>query len=271
MRNHRFTLPASVALVLGAALAQPAAADWVGSDNTLDANSTISNPSLNSSSVGYTGNAALTFDAWGHQGAFANFFLPSRLSTVTVDARSSVGNYPGFTLYRTNVAWAGETVGPDATVLPEYGAIHDFNQVGQAGDDGIVWATGADGIVQTLGYVSGAPENYVNAFGGHVDSGAHDLSIDDVYEQGVSGTVGITGNPLFATSRRFASLTLTNLASGWYTVFLGGSYAGGVSAGITLSVTGGALAPEPVPLPPAAWLLGAAGLVLSRRTRRARP
>ena len=218
--------------------------------------------------MGYTDNPSLIYDAWGMQGDLTNFFVPTRVTSVSIDARSSVKNYPGFTVYRTNVAWAGETVGPDAQTLAEYGAIHDFSQVGQAGDAGIVWATGVDGIVETLGYVSSSPDSYVNAFGAHVDSGAHDVSIDNLFEDGITGSVGTVGNPAFATSKRFASLTLSNLASGWYTLFVGGSYAGGQSAGISVTVTAGA--PAPVPVPPALWLFGSAALALGRMARRAR-
>ena len=266
MKANTFKLAGACAF--GLALAQPASAAWVGGDNTLEPSTSISNPSFNSSSVGYTGNAALTYDAWGMQGDFTNFYVTQRVATLTIDARSSAKNYPGFTLFRTNVAWAGETVGPDATTLPEYGAIHDFNQVGQAGDPGIVWATGADGIVETLGYVSSSPLNYVNAFGGVVDSGAHDVSVDNHFETGIAGSIGTTGNPAFATSKRYATLTLDNVTAGWYTLFVGGSYAGGQSAGISVTVTAGA--PAPVPVPAAVWLFGTAAAALGRVARRAR-
>lgn len=244
------------------AMAEPAAAAWVGNDNALQLGTTISNPSFNGSTVGFTGNPALTNDAWGMQGAFTNFYLDSSASTVTVDTRSSAKNFPAFSIFRTNVAYAGTTVGDDGDAAVT-GQIHKFNSVGQAGDDGIIWATGPDGIVETLGYISSSSKNYVNSFGGVINSGVHDVSIDNLFETGVSGVIGTTGNPDFATSKRFATLTLNDLQAGWYALFVGGSDILGTGGDISLKVTASALAstyvpPSAVPVPGAVWLFGSA-------------
>lgn len=250
----------SAALTL--AMAQPATAAWSGADNTLELGTSISNPSFNSSNLGFAGNPALSNDGWGMQGAFTNFYLSSSAQSVTVDARSSAANFPAFSIFRTNVAYSGETVGVD-TPAELTGQIHKFNSVGQAGDPGIIWATGADGIVETLGYASSSSKNYVNSFGGVIDSGAHDVSIDDLYETGVSGSTGVTGNPAFANTKRFATLTLNDLQAGWYAVFVGGADVLGSSAGISLNISASAAAstytpPAAVPLPAAVWLFGSA-------------
>lgn len=247
---------------MAAALSQPAAAAWVGGDNTLELGTAISNPSFNGSTVGFTGNAALNNNAWGHQGGFTNFYLPISALSVTVEAKSGTLNHPAFSIYRTNVAWEGQTVGN--TSLPAPGVVTNFNQVGQAGDPGIIWATGANGIVETLGYVSSSSKNYVNAFGGVINSGAHDISATNQYENGITGSVTTSGNPAFATSKRIAQLTLNDLQAGWYTLFVGGADALGTSGDISLKVTASGIAstyapaPAAVPVPAAVWLFGSA-------------
>lgn len=259
----------SAALLL--AIVEPALA-WTSNDNTLELGTSIQYLNFNSSNVGYTGNPALNNDAWGMQGAFTSFYLPSLAGSVTVEAKSSASNYPGFTIYRTDGQYEGATVGPDATVLASNGAIHDFNQVGQAGDPGIVWATntapGQGGIVETLGYVNSSSQSYTNNFGGVILSGAHDVSVDNLYETGIIGSVTTTGNPAFATSKRIDILTLSNLAAGWYSLFVGGSDIKGSSAGISLTVSAVAPVPAAVPVPGAVWLFGSALVGFMGATRK---
>ncbi|WP_157199631.1 hypothetical protein [Methylomonas koyamae] len=127
-----------LASALTLAAAQPAAAAWTGGDNSVELGTTITNAAFNGSTVGFSGNAALTYDAWGMQGAFTNFYLPTSAQSVTIDARSSAGNFPAFSIFRTNVAYSGDTVGQD-TPAELTGQIHKFNSVGQAGDPGIIW------------------------------------------------------------------------------------------------------------------------------------
>jgi len=251
-----------LASALALAAAQPAAAAWTGGDNSVELGTTITNAAFNGSTVGFSGNPALTYDAWGMQGAFTNFYLPTSAQSVTIDARSSAGNFPAFSIFRTNVAYSGDTVGQD-TPAELTGQIHKFNSVGQAGDPGIIWATGTNGIVETLGYASSSSNNYVNSYGGQVNSGAHDISIDNLFETGVSGSTGVTGNPAFATTKRFATLTLNDLQAGWYALFVGGADAAGTGGDITVKVTASALAstytpPAAVPVPGAVWLFGSA-------------
>lgn len=250
------------AAALTVAMIAPASAAWNNNDNVLELGTTITNPSFNGSTVGFTGNASLTYDGWGMQAAFTNFYLSSAAATVTVDARSSASNYPAFSIFRTNVAYSGETVGDDS-VAEVTGQIHKFNSVGQAGDPGIIWATGVNGIVETLGYVSSSSHNYTNSYGGVINSGAHDISSDNLYETGVTGATGVTGNVAFATTKRYATLTLTDLQAGWYALFVGGSDAAGTGGDISVKVTASSLAssytpPAAVPLPSAVWLFGTA-------------
>ncbi|MDD2758669.1 MAG: hypothetical protein PHH11_00085 [Methylomonas sp.] len=261
MSFHKLSKTTLLASAMTLVLAQPAAAAWVGNDNVVELGTTITNGAFNSSTVGFTGNPSLTYDAWGMQAAFTNFYLETSAQSVTIDARSSAGNYPAFSIFRTNVAYSGATVGVD-TPAELTGQIHKFNSVGQAGDPGIMWATGADGIVETLGYVSSSSNNYVNSYGGVIDSGAHDVSISDLYETGATGVIGVTGNPAFANTKRYATLTLTDLQAGWYALFVGGADNAGTGGSISVSVTASAAAstyvPTTVPVPGAVWLFGSA-------------
>ena len=266
----QFRNPALAWILLTAATAPAWAtndsASW-GGDNVADLGTTITATSFNSSNVGFTGNPALTNNAWGMQGAFTNFYLPTSALTVTIDARSSVLNYPAFSIFRSDGPFAGETVAVD-TPLEVTGQIHNFNSVGQAAlpsdpsSIGIRWAVGPNGLVETLGYASSSANNYTNGYGGAVNSGAHDISTDNLYETGVTGSIGTVGNPAFATSKRFADLILNDLQAGWYSLFVGGSDISAAGAAITVKVTASAQAssynPTAVPVPAAAWLFGSA-------------
>lgn len=253
------------AMAAGNAFAANDSASW-GGDNVVELGTTITATAFNGSNVGFTGNPGLSNNAWGMQGAFTNFYLPTAAATVTIDARSSKLNFPAFSLFRTNVAYDGDTVATD-TPLEVTGQIHNFNSVGQAAQPGsassigIRWAIGTNGLVETLGYVSSSANNYTNGYGGVINSGAYDVSIDNLYETGITGSIGLTGNPAFASTKRFADLVISNLQAGWYSIFVGGADITGVSGnGITVKVTA-SLQPgvtTVVPVPGAVWLFGSA-------------
>ncbi len=206
------------------------AAEWVNKDNVLDPGTTIQAIAANANKNSYTSNPALKNNAWGMQGAWLSFQVTS-VTTTTITLSSATTNAPGFTVYRTNGAFLGEGKNPDKTDPDAFakGAVHSFNQVAQAGTAGIVWATDAtvkpslagntttNGIIETLGYANGSATSFVNGYGANVKSGAYDLSVDDLYESGVFGTTGTVG------AFNFATLTLNNLAPGYYTIFLGGT------------------------------------------------
>lgn len=248
---------AASAAVLAFAVTDPAAAAWVGGDNILGAGETITNTAANSQKQGWTGNAALNYSAWGMQGSWLSFQLTDTATTTITANANAATNAPAFTLYKTVASWTGQTVGPDATVLASNGAIHKFSQVAQAGENGLVWATannGSNGIVETLGYANSGNSYAANSFGQAVNGGVNDIS-SDLYEAGITGSVGAG----------FASLTLNNLASGWYTVFVSGANGALTGSAIDVSVSA-------VPVPGAVWLFGSAlmGLVgASRRKRNA--
>lgn len=258
---------AALTLVSGSAMAglvtPKATSNWVAGDNVLNPGTTIQYLAANSSKAGYTGNPALENDGWGHQGAWLNFQVLSTTDTI-VTLTSAAINSPAFTIYRTDGAFDGGNGSTDASGTTDVlGQPHNFNQVAQAGTAGIIWATDnsvspslagnttVNGIVETLGYANSSGIGYTNGYGASVAAGAFDLSTDNLYETGVTGSVG-TG---------LAKLTLRNLAAGWYTIFLGGANNAGSVSAIDVSVAA-------VPLPSAVWLFGSAVLGLVGASRK---
>ncbi len=213
---------------------------WVKLDNILDPGTTIQAIAANSNKNSYTGNPALNNNAWGMSGAWLSFQVPSA-ANVIVSLTSATTNAPGFTVYRTDGSFVGAGTGTADAVTN--GAIHNFNQVAQAGTAGIIWATDdsvspslpgnttANGIVETLGYVNASGIDYTNAYGESVAAGAYDLSISDRYENGVFGSVADAGGLIYA------NLTLINLKPGYYTIFLGGTNTAGTPTPIDVKVS----------------------------------
>lgn len=274
----------AAALTLAATGSASAAVAWDGGVNTLALGSTISSASANASAQGWTGNSTLTNAAWGMQGSWGVFQVTDA-SDVVITA-SSLLNLPSFTLYKTQGMFTatnattgvttvnpynGNTVGPDATVAATNGAIHKFSQVALAGGNGLVWATATNtptvaanagvGIVETLGYVNSATKDYSNFFGDQVLRGAHDVSIDDLYEQGIAGSVWTDG-----ANTHFASLSIHNLAAGWYNIFIGGAQDGASLPSTSNGPIG--LTVAAVPVPGAVWLFSSALLGLIGASRR---
>jgi len=223
------------------------AAEWVNSEGMLKPGMTIQSISANANKNSYTSNPALTNRAWGMQGAWLNFQL-SDSADVVVTMSSAATNAPGFTVYRTDNAFVAD---PSLSGLADKdgteGAIHAFNQVGQPGKPGLVWATDngvadslegntlENGLVETLGYVNGSMTSYVNFWNDDVNSGAHDVSIDNKYESGVYGSILHDSGPDGMTN--YSTLTLVNLQAGYYTIFLGGTNTDGEDTPIDVKVS----------------------------------
>lgn len=214
---------------------------WVNNINTLNPGATIQSIAANANKNAYTSNPALTNNAWGMQGTWLSFNVPTT-TTVVVLATSATTNAPGFTIYRTAKPFTGVVTGTTTETFTT-GAIHGFNQIAQAGMAGIVWATDVtvasslpgntttNGIVETLGYVNASGIDYTNAYGDRVKAGADDLSIDNLYESGVFGGVETSGSLVYA------NLTLNNLAPGNYTIFVGGTSTSGTNTPIDVKVS----------------------------------
>ena len=244
MTNKLFFMAAFSAAALTFATASSASSYngvWVNNNNTLNPGTTIQSIAANANKNAYTSNPALNNNAWGMQGTWLSFNVPT-ITNVLVSASSATTNAPGFTVYRTAAPFLGDVTGTTPGTFIN-GAIHGFNQVAQAGSEGIVWATDVtvtnslpgntttNGIVETLGYVNASGVSYTNAYGSRVDAGADDLSIDNLYESGVSGSVATSGGIVYA------NLTLNSLVPGNYTIFVGGTSTFGTNTPIDVKVT----------------------------------
>jgi len=222
------------------------AAPWVNDDNVLEAGTTIQAISANASKNSYTSNPGLTNRAWGMTGGWLNFET-TQATDVVISASTAMTNAPGFTIYRADGVFIAT---PDAQGQNDKdgteGAIHAFNQVGQPGQPGLVWATDNDvvdslegntvenGLVQTLGYVNGSHTDFVNYWEANVLSGAHDVSINNTYENGVYGSIQHHIGP---NHKNYSNLTLVNLQPGNYTIFVGGTNTEGEDTPIDVKVS----------------------------------
>jgi len=243
-----FDLSVKASLITSSLLLSSTAygASWVNDDNVLEAGTTIQAISANSKKNSYTSNPALANRAWGMTGGWLNFET-TEATDVFISTSSAMSNAPGFTIYRTDGVFIASpgTQGQNDKDCTE-GAIHAFNQVGQPGKPGLIWATDNDvvdslegntvenGIVQTLGYVNGSSTDFVNYWEDQVLSGAHDVSIDDKYESGVYGSVQHHTGPNHTS---YSNLTLVNLQPGFYTIFVGGTNTEGEDTPIDVKVS----------------------------------
>ncbi len=241
-------------------------ANWDGGNNHLMmAGSTISASNQTANRESYTGNPSLDNAAWGHVGYWYTFMNHHALDT-TVSVDSAMSDL-GMTVWRTNGEFDGGTQSSGELSSAGVGIPHSFNQTGNAGDSGTKWMTDsslmtadplntgtANGILETLGYVNSGAAQSINGWGNSVGHGAFDTSLTNTYETGVTGT---------ATAGHI-DLTLSNLANGWYVVFIGGTNHTQSSHNINLTVS-------QVPAPAAVYLFGSAlvGLISVGRKRNA--
>jgi hypothetical protein len=268
------------ATAMSFAVANPASANsWVGGDNVLGAGETITNIGDYGYVNGWVDAHFPNHEASGMYGSWISFQVSgTATTTVTARAQDATAMAPAFTLYRTDIDWVpfgvdqnttytGWTVPGQTDSYPgnssgdvTSGLIHKMSQVAQAGQPGIVWASnntpGGPGIVETLGYANSGNSYASNSYGQSINYGANDVSIDNLYETGITGITGSVG-------QGFASLTLNNLKAGWYTIFVGGANMS--LAGSPIDVTVSA-----VPVPGAVWLFGSALLGLAAGARRNR-
>jgi hypothetical protein len=268
MKSFQLTLAAAlVSLAAAGAHAQAVEMhDWgngLGSAPTLNIGSSISAvQSLAKSNYG--DNPQLMNSAWAHAGGapWYAFQLTSTgnvnidLTPVTADASFN----PALTLWATGSSiFNGGSEEIETGTNNGWGAPHSFNAVGQVGDNGTKWASGAAGnIQQTLAYAVTGPshtDSSQNGWGEVINAGVNDISTDNTFENGVTGTA--TGNSIH--------MTVNNMAAGWYVVFMGGNNNALSSANYQLTLT--AAVPEPE-----GWALMLAGLgvvaSVVRRTRR---
>ena len=220
----------------------------------LGPNSTITSTGANANVKSWSDNPTLTWNAWGMTGGWLNFNLTSASDTIIKATSTGSLIAPAFTLYRTDGYYDGATVGPQGG---QNGAIHSFSGVAQAGQNGLKWATGTGGIVDTLAYANSGNAHVANAFGQPVNAGFNKVDTSNLYATAITGS-GVFGSGL-------AEIDLKNLQAGFYTIFVGGANAALKGGDINVSVAA-------VPVPGAVWLFGSAlmGLVGAQRKKMAK-
>ncbi|UJO99896.1 MAG: FxDxF family PEP-CTERM protein, partial [Nitrosomonas sp.] len=141
---------------------------------------------------------------------------------------------PGLTVWATGAAkFDGGTEGFASEISAAgFGTPHSFNATGAIGDTGTLWMANGQGgnVIETLGYAVSGPAAFTAAdtgWGETVFTGAHDVSLTNTFENGVTGS----------TSANLASLTFNDLAPGWYTVYVGGTNHASAGGAFALTVS----------------------------------
>jgi hypothetical protein len=254
--------------------------NWTGGVNTIGANSEIQTASEALNKDSYTGNAAgLADDGWGHTGTWLTFDVTAANQTVSVQANVLTGNNDiGFTVWASGTsAFNGGSPGyTEVSSVTGGNPAHDFNQVGQVGAFGTVWATdpsvtispsaisqgapstGQGNLLDTLAYANNGVATAAGAsgYGQTINNGVNQVATDNNFFTGsVGGSVGST----------YAELIFSNLAVGNYAIFVGGANSASTQAStydVTVTTT------TAVPLPGAVYLFGAALAGIMANARR---
>jgi len=266
------SLASTGAFAAGAIMVNTANWAGTGSNQILGADSSIqSNTLVLQNTAGgraaWTGNPSLNNSGWGHAVNWLSFDVTAANQNVTIsDAVLSGSRALAFTVWASNGAFDGGTTS-NTELSNSTNAPHSFNTVGQLGSAGTVWASdpsviagGGGNLVKTLAYVNGGSAHASgNDWNEVIGAGANQVDFSNAYFSSVTGnsTAGTAG---------ISQLVLNNLATGWYTIALGGadnSLTGLASHQVTVSSV------SAVPLPGAVYLFGSAlaGLVASTRRK----
>lgn len=224
----------------------------MGMNHIMQAGNSISATNQDADKQSYTSNPSLDGASWGHFGSWYTFMTHDvATTTVAVTATDTAAMSPGFTVWRTDGAFDGGTGGTGEISTAAKGTPHSFNQVGAAGDWGTYWMTddsvtttagaagaSANGILETMGYANDGAQMAANGWGAQV----HNDGTQDGY----------------------AELTLTDLAAGWYLIFVGGADGTLTGSNINLNVS----SVSAVPVPAAVYLFGSALMGLFATSRR---
>lgn len=232
----------------------------VGSAPTLNAGGTLS-ATQGLLKSNYSDNPGLMNSAWAHAGGTPWFvFQLASTGDVDIDLTPTVAGAsfnPGITVWASGASKFDGGTESAETGNNGWDTPHSFNATGQIGDFGTNWMSGANGnMLQTLAYAITGPAHTNSAANGWEEvmkTGVNDISVDDSFEHGVTGTA--SGNAIH--------LAFNDLAAGWYTIFIGGTNNALTSASYNLQVA------APVPEPSAiVMMLAGLGLVGLRRRRR---
>lgn len=259
--NHRPLVAA--ALVAGLCVTHAAFAvdavtiqDFDGGASTIAPGATLTRTGASGNAGAFSTNPALDGSAWAHTGKWWTFQLLSAATTVVSVTAADPGTFtPGISIWATGASdFDGGTTGFGGEISSAlFGTPHSFNATGAMGDSGTLWMAAGHGgnALETLGYASAGASVVSGGWGESLLHGVHDVSLTNSYESGVSGSVGAG----------FAELVLTDLAAGYYVIFVGGA---------DIAQAGGAfdLAVSAVPVPAGIWLLGSALLACVQLRRR---
>lgn len=190
---------------------------WDGGINGVHVGGTITAHESGLKSA-YSDNPFLNYSSWAHNGdwfTFRNFDL----ADVTLTVSGGPGFAPGVSVWATGAAEfdGGTTDFGSEISLAGFGTPHSFNSTGAMGDAGTLWMANGQGgnVIETLGYAVSGPSHTAatTGWGEDILNGAHDVSLTNTFENGVSGSTGAN----------LAILTFNDLAPGWYTVYVGGT------------------------------------------------
>jgi len=225
--------------------------DWTGGINELNLGSSISATETGLQSA-FSDNPLLNNSAWAHTGDWYTF-KNSSLADVTVTVSGDSGFAPGLTVWATGgTEFDGGTAGFGGELsVAGFGTPHSFNATGAMGDAGTLWMANGNGgnVLETLGYAVSGPSHTVGTgWGETIHTGANDVSLTSIFENGVSGSVGANS----------ASLVFDDLAPGWYAMYIGGTNNATAGGAFELHISA---VPEPETY---AMLLAGLGLVAWR-------
>lgn len=263
IRHMVAALVGTVALLQGAT-AQAAAAVDAKTLGSVGVGQTISALHNGLKNNGYSDGSTLMNSAWAHTGGTPWYaFEVLNTSNVNIDLTPNVAgtNFnPGLTIWATNGLFNGGLENIESGTNNGWGAPHSFNATGKIGDDGTLWMSGSNGnVAQTLAYaVTGAAHTSRNdnGWGEVINSGVNDVSIDNTFEQGVTGTA--TGNSIH--------LAFNQLKAGWYLAYFNGTNT--LTSGAAYNFSVSSLAATPAVPEPSAWLLMLAGVGVTVALRR---
>ncbi len=166
----------------------------------------------------YTDNPETNHSALGISGSWFTFENHD-VTDVTVSVSGDGEFSPGLTVWATGEnEFDGGTTDFTEVSTAFFNAPTSFNATGTIGDAGTAWMANGQGgnVIETLGYAVANPAiDFAsgNGWGETIQSGVHDVSLTNSFENGVTGSIEANS----------ASLEFNNLASGWYTIYVGGT------------------------------------------------
>ncbi len=159
------------------------------------------------------------------QGTHGNWYTIQNhdVADVTVSVFGDPGFAPGVSVWASgNAEFDGGSGGYGGELnTAGIGTPFSINSNGVMGDAGTLWMADGQGgnMKETLGYAVSGPTHLSSVsmretgWGEDIITGAHDVSLTNTYENGVTGSV----------SANTASLVFDDLAVGWYAVYVGGT------------------------------------------------